>query len=208
MAFRILIVAVLVGLGGAYARELSSRRVRVTTMPNFDLVPSNPDGWYSQDFPLPESVAAVLAADQTLQRGYRNAAGNEVWLFLAYFAEQQVNSQIHSPRHCVPGSGWNVASLESRTVQLEQGPLSVACMSLERRGAQQEMVYWFRTRGGTVTGEYALKWDLVRNALARRPTDALFVRFHAQKKDLEAMHQLMRQLDPALNAMLREVGLE
>jgi hypothetical protein len=81
-------------------------------------------------------------------------------------------------------------------------------MSLERRGTQQEMVYWFHTRNGTVTGEYALKWDLVRNALARRPTDALFVRYHAPKKDAQAMYVLMQQLDPSLRQILREVGLE
>jgi EpsI family protein len=208
VVIRILIVSLIVGLGGLYARALSSQRVGVTAMPNFDLMPTTIAGWYSQDFPLSESIAAVLDADLVLQRGYRNASGNEVWLFLAYFAEQQVNSQIHSPRHCVPGSGWNVSSLESQTVQLAQGPENVACMSLERLGTEQEMLYWFRTRSGTVTGEYALKWDLVRNALARRPTDALFVRYHARKQDAEAMQQLMRQLDPAMNNMLREVGLE
>lgn len=208
MALRALIVAALVGLAGLFARDLSSRRIVATAMPDFSAIPTTFAGWYGQDFPLSENIAAVLDADLTLQRGYRNASGNEVWLFLAYFREQQVNSQIHSPRHCVPGNGWNVTSLEPRTMQLAHGPESVACMSLERNGAQQEMIYWFRTRSGTVTGEYALKWDLVRNALARRPTDALFVRYSAQEKDAAAMRELVQQLDPILNDMLRKVGLE
>ncbi len=208
MAVRILIVALCVSFAGLYARDLSSQRSVVTQLPSFTRLPATFDGWYSEDFSMSENVAEVLDADAALQRCYRHPNGSEVWLFLAYFSEQQVNSQIHSPRHCVPGGGWNVVSLQSETVQLAHGPETVACMNVERGGKQQQIVYWFRTQGGTVTGEYALKWDLVRNALGRRPTNALSVHYSATREDTEAMHKLMAVLDPLLNDIMREVGLE
>ena len=34
--------------------------------------------------------------------------GSVVWLFIGYFGTQHENSQIHSPKHCYPGAGWNI----------------------------------------------------------------------------------------------------
>ena len=46
------------------------------------------------------------------------------------------------------------------------------------------------------------------NALGRRPTNALFVRYTATRESAAAMHQLMTQLDPLLSDIVKEVGLE
>ena len=70
------------------------------------------------------------------------------------------------------------------------------------------LAVWTRTRGGSVTGEYALKWDLVKNSLARKPTDAAFIRFTASSEDVEAMQELLALLDEPLDSMLTEVGLK
>ncbi|HZM16988.1 MAG TPA: EpsI family protein [Candidatus Krumholzibacteria bacterium] len=211
MALRLLIAAAVVALGGVYARTLAGHRVAVTAMPALSRLPATVEGgWSAEDVPLSERVAGVLDADATLQRLYRHPSGAQVWLFVAYFAEQAVNSQIHSPRHCVPGSGWNVLSVTDDRAELSRGPTQVARMRLQRSGGgdEQEMFYWFRTRGGTVTGEYALKWDLLRNAVARRPTDALFVRYVAPSSEDAAVRQVMRSLDPYLESLLAEVGLQ
>jgi len=40
----------------------------------------------------------------------------------------------------------------------------------------QLMYYWFETRSGSLTSEFALKFNLFLNALFMRPTDAAFVR--------------------------------
>jgi len=50
--------------------------------------------------------------------------------------------------------------------------------------------------------------DLVKNALRRRPTDALFVRYSADREDEAAMFELMSRFDPILDDILREVGIE
>jgi EpsI family protein len=207
LARRILIVALVLSGAGIYARTLASQRVAASGMPQLAQLPSQLEHWFSEDLPLSESVAAVLAADATLQRVYRHPSGAEVLVFLAYFAEQQVNSQIHSPRNCVPGGGSNVVTVEPGLLQLAGKTLPMTAMVLEKLGQRQEMLYWFRTRGGTVTGEYALKMDLVRNALARRPTDAVFVRYLAPAEHADAMRALIAALDPHLEAILGGVGL-
>ncbi len=208
MAIRILIVTLVLGSAGIYARTLAIERAFTTSTPQLTRLPTAVGRWYSEDIPLSEPVAEVLAADVTLQRVYRHPSGAEALLFVAYFSEQQVNSQIHSPRNCVPGSGWNVVSVEPGFLTLPGGKAPMTTMILQRNDRHKEMIYWFRTRGGTVTGEYALKLDLVRNALARRPTDAAFVRYLSLVEHGEAMRELIAQLDPYLVATLAEVGLE
>ena len=153
------------------------------------------------------NIAKVLGADVTLQRVYRNGTQQQVHVYLAYFSRQAVNSQIHSPRHCVPGSGWTIVSTEPSRLSLSGREQPATRMVLERDGATQEMLYWFRTRSGSVTGEYALKLDLVRNSLARRPTDAVFVRFMTRPEDAPAMQELMTSLDQPLETLLGETGL-
>lgn len=207
MAIRALIVALIVGISGAYAHQLGRSRAIQSEIPRLESLPSTLDGWYSQDHPLSKQAARVLAADATLQRRYRRRDGSEIWLFVAYFAEQAVNSQIHSPRQCVPGNGWAIMSIEHQTVPLSRGPQLVTRMLLDRNGNKQEMIYWFRTRGGVLTGEYAMKWDLLQNALARRPTDAVFVRYTAPIEDAAALREMMLKLDGPLNDILGKVGL-
>jgi len=47
---------------------------------------------------------------------------------------------------------------------------------IAKGGGRQLVQYWFVTRSGILSNEFGLKWDLVKNSLMGRPTDAAFVR--------------------------------
>ena len=207
MAARSLIVVLLVGLAGLYAGSLQSRQSRAAAIPRLEDLPRSLENWVGEDVPISPEVAEVLGADAIVQRLYRGPKGAQVWMFCAYFRRQQVGSQIHSPQHCVPGSGWSV--LRSKPVRLVLGGREQAAQRLvmDREGQRQVMIYWFRTRSGAVTGEYHLKLDLVRNALRGRPTDAAFVRYHAPEENETAMLDLMQRLEGPLDRVLGAVGL-
>jgi EpsI family protein len=164
--------------------------------------------WRAEDIPTEEGAARVLAADATLQRRYRRPDGAEVWVFIAYFEQQQVNSQIHSPRHCVPGGGLTVSFVRPEQLRINDRLRPVTRMRVLGGGRPQDVLYWFTTRGGTTSGEYALKWDLVKNSLAGRPTDAFFVRYNASTADSSALYQVMSLLDGPLQRVMEEVGLQ
>ena len=208
MALRFLIALLIVAGAGTYAHMLEAHRVEAGKPPRLDQLPSAFGDWRSQDIPMSASVNKVLGADVTLQRIYRNASRQQVEVFLAYFSRQAVNSQIHSPRHCLPGAGWTIVSTEPTHVELPGRSQPATRMMLEHEGASEEMLYWFRTRSGSVTGEYALKLDLFRNSLARRPTDAVFVRYVAPAGDTQAMQDVMASLQRPLEALLSEAGLQ
>jgi EpsI family protein len=208
MAIRALILILVMGAAGVYAQVLGGRRVESGALPDLRGIPAQIDGWMSEDFEMTESSTAVLGADEYLNRRYEDSRGAQVWVFMAYFREQQVGSQIHSPRNCVPGSGWEVRSLSRQKLLLGGVDQSAQQMMIERSGQRQEMLYWFRTRGGTMTGEYALKWDLLRNSLLGRPTNAVFVRFSAIESDADAMRDLLARLDEPMGRVLAEVGIQ
>jgi EpsI family protein len=204
---RAVLAALVVAASGVYSRDLASHRAAAAAIPDLASLPREFDDWVSEDFPLTESVSRVLGADATLQRRYVDRTGKEVWLFLAYFAQQAVNSQIHSPRHCLPGSGWTIVSLGREPLPVEGRPATVAHLRIRHQEDEQDMYYWFRTRGGTLTGEYALKWDLVKNSLLGRPTDAVFVRYSAPVEDRRALGSVVDRLDAPLTRILGGTGL-
>ncbi len=207
MVARYLVAALVVGLSGIYAGELRGHRTFVERIPALEQLPRELNGWRGEDFVTSDEEARVLGADATLYRCYRRRDGAEAWVFVAYFAQQQVNSQIHSPRHCVPGGGWSVAFIRQEDLELNGDRRRIAHMGIARGGSAQDVLYWFRTGGGATAGEYALKWDLVKNSLARKPTNAAFIRYNASTADSSALHEFMALLDGPLNRILQPAGL-
>lgn len=207
MAIRTLILTGLLLLCGLYARDLEAERAFTRQNPDLKGLPTAFGDWISEDYPISPSVAKVLGADVTLQRRYWTPAGHEVSLFVAYFSQQAVNSQIHSPRHCVPGSGWDIVSMEKTSIRPAGQSQDATRMLLSHENQSYEMLYWFRTRGGVITGEYGLKWDLVMNSLRRRPTDAAFIRYTAAVGDSARLTEVMNRVEPALEQTLHRVGI-
>jgi EpsI family protein len=207
MVTRWIVAIAVIGLAGVYAGELRGGRSANETIPALQQLPLELSGWRGEDYPTSEAVARVLAADALLNRCYRRDDGTEIWLFVAYFRRQQVNSQIHSPRHCLPGGGWHVTFLRQQTLTIDGDTWPVAHLGIAQSGNSQDVLYWFRTQSGATAGEYALKWDLVKNSLARRPTNAAFIRYNAASADSTALHEVMALVDAPLKGILAEAGL-
>jgi len=207
MVIRSVIAVLIVAAAGAYAAVLRHAEPVMAAIPEFAGLAREFEGWRSEDFAADELTARVLAADATLHRRFLRQDGAEIWLFLAYFKQQQVNAQIHSPRNCIPGGGWTVASIEktARSVNGRAQPLTH--MRTARQGASQDVLYWFSTYGTATADEYALKWEQVKNSILRHPSNAAFVRYSAATADSAALRELMNLLDPSLRQVLGEVGL-
>jgi EpsI family protein len=121
---------------------------------------------------LDDEIANMLQASQTLNRRYRQG-NHPYWLFVGYFAQQRFGSQIHSPRHCYPGSGWNI--LRATKSERLGGPSGE--LLIQRDKEQRVVLYQYLTRGGATTSELRLKVELTVGALLGRPIDAAFIRY-------------------------------
>ncbi|MFZ5980560.1 MAG: exosortase C-terminal domain/associated protein EpsI [Candidatus Zixiibacteriota bacterium] len=173
----VIITIIVLLLGGAFANYLRYIEQAPDRPAEFGLIPYELPGYRGGEERFAEDSYDILKADTTTLRHYYDSLDNQYWLFIAYFSSQKYGSQIHSPKHCLPGGGWKIMSLEPFELKTGNGPSkTINRLLIAENDRRQLMLYWFETRGGTIRNEFALKWDLMRNSLLLRPTDAAIVR--------------------------------
>lgn len=171
-----LVLLVLVA-AGLLANFVRFSQVKPKQSPHLENIPFLLSDWTGQELYFTQSSLEVLNADTTLLRVYKNQRGQEASLFIAYFNSQKYGSQIHSPKHCLPGGGWNIMVREKEEFQLQDGEKVPFNRMLISDGRESQLMYYcFLTRGGILTNEFMLKADLVLNSVLRRPTDAAIIR--------------------------------
>lgn len=146
--------------------------------PPLGLFPAEFDGWSTlHDDPIEPDVANTLHADRLLSRTYTSRTAQQADLLLAWFASQRAGaSQPHSPKVCLPASGWTPLASDQLTVQTGLGTIP-ANRYIVANGEQRAVVlYWYQTSGGPVTGEWAAKRMLIWSAIRDRRTDTALVR--------------------------------
>ena len=98
------------------------------------------DTW-QQDGPegvVDEESRAILNADDLLTRNYRDESGRQAGLFVAGFRTQRNGKAPHSPKNCLPGSGWTqVASDDQFPVEVGAAQPLDSGESLYRGSRQQ-----------------------------------------------------------------------
>ncbi len=152
--------------------------------PDFAVVPNTFDEYSGVELRLDDATYEVLKADTVTYRDYESPDHSREELFMAYFKSQKYGSQIHSPKHCLPGGGWRIESIRPYTLHLADSSTRVInLLIIAEREYRAVMFYWYQTRSGMIRSEYGLKLDLIKNALLFRPTDAAIVRLTVDVPD-------------------------
>lgn len=145
---------------------------------NVSQFPAQIGAWDGKTLTIPSEDLSVLGPGEFLERLYRNpevAAGID--LFLAYFPSQRTGDTIHSPKHCLPGSGWTPVKASVIQVPWGEGNVLHANDYVLQLGMNKEIVvYWFQSQGRTVASEYWQRFYLITNALRTNRTDGALVR--------------------------------
>jgi EpsI family protein len=135
-------------------------------------------GWMSTDLPIDQETRDVLGDGDFLSRNYvRQGAPAPINLFIAYFPSQRTGSTIHSPKHCLPGAGWEFDS--SRYVDLNDadGKAHHVGEYVISNGPMKDFViYWYEAHGRSVANEY---WGVVYqiiDVMRTNRTDGALVR--------------------------------
>ncbi len=131
-----------------------------------------------QDVQLDKETLDVLNADDILSRVYQNDAGTYADLFVAYFQTQRNGKAPHSPKNCLPGSGWVPSESGTIAVQVkgEAQPLLVNRYIVARGSNQSVVLYWYQSRSRVVASEYSAKVYTVLDALRFNRSDTALVR--------------------------------
>jgi EpsI family protein len=173
----IVIVSVLIVVAGLFGNYLRFVDHKPDRQAEFSAVPYSLAGYTGEERRFEDYSYQILKADTTTLRFYEGSDGQPFWLFVAYFASQRYGSQIHSPKHCLPGGGWRIDRLEPFELTLADGATkNINRLIIADRDQRELMFYWFETRSGAIRNEFALKWDLMKNSLLFRPTDAAIIR--------------------------------
>ncbi|MEE9442659.1 MAG: exosortase C-terminal domain/associated protein EpsI [candidate division Zixibacteria bacterium] len=176
-AKKAIISLVILIIFGGFGTYLRGHEQMPDSQPDFSLIPFNDFGYTGSEHRFDEFAYEVLKADTSTLRNYFDDAFNSYWLFVAYFSSQKYGAQIHSPRHCLPGGGFKIETIELYPIKLNDGTtLQVNRLTIANNMRKELMIYWFETRGGVISDEYGLKLDLMRNAISLQPTDAAFCR--------------------------------
>ncbi len=193
-----------------YTYLLRFKAVAAPQAPALEGIPLSIDGFDGSGEYLEPRSLRVLGADQTIYRLYRESAGRKMWLFVGYFSAAQENSQIHSPKHCYPGSGWDIYNEGSVELVLDHAGLAVKRLFISNGPSRRVVFYWFTTGSGIITNEFSLKFDQMRSALLRKPQSAAFVRFSAEvgsgeeeERALDELVLLAKAISPHIESVLR-----
>lgn len=146
--------------------------------------------WLAED---PASqVAPGLVADRLLSWSYvHQPTGSAANLFVAWYRSQLAgNSQPHSPRVCLPGSGWIPETRDEVTLDTAAGAITVNRWVIAKGSQRAALLYWYQRPRRAVAGEWAAKFWLVADAIRDRRSDTALVRvavWTADRSDAEAM---------------------
>lgn len=167
------VVIAFLAVGAAGAVAVGGRVEHLPERLDFESFPSSFGEWRGRDNSLDSIVLDALKLDDYLLADYRNADGQAVNFYVAYYGSQRSGASVHSPRSCLPGGGWRI---ESHTqVTLDEGLR--ANRFIIRMGESRQLVYyWFKQRDRIITNEFSVKWYMLLDALMRNRTDGALVR--------------------------------
>ena len=125
---------------------------------------------------IDDDTRNVLKADDLLNRFYAsdNRGAN---LFVAAFRSQRNGKAPHSPKNCLPGSGWT--PLNSGTMAIDVGrpmPIVVNRYVVAHGDDRSLVLYWYQSRDRSIASEYTAKFWVVVDAMRLNRTDTALVR--------------------------------
>jgi len=122
-------------------------------------------------------VIDMLGVADYISYDYTEGNGGLLNLYISYFTAVGVTGGYHSPQNCLPGGGWNIASVAD--VPLARGG-EIKKVVVQKGAEQQVVLYWFQNRGRIIASEYWEKIYLVLDAVFKQRRDGSFIRIIGQ----------------------------
>ena len=145
----------------------------------FDAFPDHIDGWSGHRHGLEAEYLDTLQLDDYLMSDYARPGDAVINVYMNYYNSQRTGQSVHSPRSCLPGGGWVMTEFGQRDlpgVSVGGVPLRVNRAVIELGHERELVYYWFQQRGRVLTSEFATKWYLMWDGLARHRTDGGLIR--------------------------------
>lgn len=174
----------------------------VKPFPDF---PKNIGSWNGTEQFFSQEIYDVVGVDDSTLINFTNKKNQSVQLYIGYYRSQRKGDLIHSPKHCMPGSGWEITKSSIEPVAIRPGQnINIIKLNLEKQDQGMIVLYWFHSRGRIINSEYKQKIYLVLDSIFKNRTDGSFVRLISTVKGnpdetLSTMKKFVAELFPLLD---------
>jgi EpsI family protein len=203
---RFLVVAILLACTASFLQARRKSEVVPKSKP-VSAFPTSVGNWVGQDLRIDDEVLGVLGSGDFLSRIYTQSGQPYVGFFLGYFPTQQTGNTMHSPKNCLPGSGWTPTESSRITLPVASGESIPVNRYIIQKGSDRQLViYWYQAHGRAVASEYWARFYLVADAMRMNRTDGALIRIvtpitFGESKDSAEQRaaQFAQQIAPSLN---------
>jgi len=133
-----------------------------------------------------DSVTMMIGADDYFDYHYVSPDRPAMNLYVSYFGVLGKRGGYHSPKNCLPGSGWNITKAEVLELDVPlsaKGSVRVNLITVQKGTQKQVVIYWYKERGRIVASEYLGKIYLVTDSIFKRRRDASFIRIMSSSSE-------------------------
>ncbi|MDL1968392.1 MAG: EpsI family protein [Deltaproteobacteria bacterium] len=135
------------------------------------------DKFHGRTLTLSDDIYRILRPTDMLFREYVTDSGEKVEVYVSYHSKQTSEFHPHSPRICMPASGWLQSGTEQKSISLADGKVIRTARAEYVKGLNRILfLYWYQTGGRFMANEYLQKFSMIADAMFRRRTDVAFVR--------------------------------
>lgn len=165
-----------------------------TAVVSFDNFPLELDGWVGSRKTIAPYVIELLKPQDIFSATYVNDKGFKVSLFFDFFSSGKGLGGPHSPRNCLPGSGWTIHENKKHIIKLNQKEISVHRLNLRYEKTRHIMDFWYVTHYGETGNDYLFKIYEILNSLTFQPKDVAFIRFIVEDspENIEALNEFQQ----------------
>lgn len=118
---------------------------------------------------------SVLRPTDYLYRLYTDGE-HRIGLYVGFHGGGEGAGPIHSPRNCLPSSGWMVLDEARRDLPTPEGTVRLMRATFAKGDEGSVYYYWYQVRGATMAGDLELKLAELQNAFLHGRRDAAFIR--------------------------------
>ncbi len=130
---------------------------------------------YKQEQVVDADTRAILKADDIVERLYLGPEGGAD-LFIAYFQSQRYGQSPHSPKNCLPGSGFQPVESGKIDVPVGDRTIQVNRYVVSKGDYEEVVLYWYQSQGRVIADEFSAKFYLVADSIKNHRSDTSLVR--------------------------------
>lgn len=189
-------------VAGVASSFVSARSEVIQPRARFVEFPTRIAEWRGQSSLLDPDTEKALALDDYLLADYYRPDGEAVNLYVAYYASQRRGDSLHSPRNCIPGSGWQIVEYQEISAIIAGEDRRINRVTIKKGSTKQLVYYWFDEQGRQFANEYRARFYRLADSIIENRTDAALVRLVTEIKPGEFERDADRRLQTFMQVAL------